>query len=132
MFFNFLVGLDGLPTVFARVLYEVGYSSIFVLLYLFMLFFVADMARWIGILSREYLHASGVGSLTVLLLIVGVFAYGNLHYYNKVKVPIDLKSPKKLRQPVKMVMVNGQIVVAGGKPTSQHPHGQALSFRNNC
>lgn len=106
MFFNFLVGLDGLPTVFARLLYEVGYSSIFVLLYLFMLFFVADMARWIGILPREYLHASGVGSLTVLLLIVGVFTYGNLHYYNKVKVPIDLKSPKKLRQPVKMVMVS--------------------------
>ena len=39
---------------------------------------------------------------------------------------------EKLQGAVKMVMVNGQIVVAGGKPTSQHPHGQALSFRNNC
>ena len=106
IFFNFFIGLDGLPTIVARIFYEIGYSSLFVLLYLFMLFLLADVARWIGILPREYLHASGVGSLVVLLLIVGIFTYGNLHYYNKVKVPIALKSSKRLKQPVKMVMVS--------------------------
>jgi putative phosphoesterase len=106
IFFNFFIGLDGLPTIVARIFYEVGYSSLFILLYLFMLFLLADVARWIGILPREYLHASGVGSLVVLLLIVGIFTYGNLHYYNKVKVPIALKSSKRLKQPVKMVMVS--------------------------
>ena len=106
MFFNFLVGLDGLPVTFARVLYEVGYSSIFVLLYLAMLFLVADMARLIGILPQEYLHESGKGCIIVLLLMIGIFTYGNIHYYNKVKVPIALKSPKKLKQPVKMVMMS--------------------------
>jgi len=106
IFFNFFIGLDGLPTIVARIFYEIGYSSLFVLLYLFMLFLLADVARWIGILPREYLHASGVGSLVVLLLIAGIFTYGNLHYYNKVKVPIALKSSKRLKQPVKMVMVS--------------------------
>lgn len=106
LFFNFFIGLDGLPTLVARIFYEIGYSSLFILLYLFMLFLLADVARWIGILPREYLHASGVGSLVVLLLIVGIFTYGNLHYYNKVKVPIALKSSKRLKQPVKMVMVS--------------------------
>ena len=106
IFFNFFIGLDGLPTIVARIFYEIGYSSLFILLYLFMLFLLADVARWIGILPREYLHASGVGSLVVLLLIVGIFTYGNLHYYNKVKVPIALKSSKRLKQPVKMVMVS--------------------------
>lgn len=106
IFFNFFIGLDGLPTIVARIFYEIGYSSLFILLYLFMLFLLADIARWIGILPREYLHASGVGSLMVLLLIVGIFTYGNLHYYNKVKVPIALKSSKRLKQPVKMVMVS--------------------------
>ena len=106
LFFNFFIGLDGLPTIVARIFYEIGYSSLFILLYLFMLFLLADVARWIGILPREYLHASGVGSLVVLLLIVGIFTYGNLHYYNKVKVPIALKSSKRLKQPVKMVMVS--------------------------
>lgn len=106
IFFNFFIGLDGLPTLVARIFYEIGYSSLFILLYLFMLFLLADVARWIGILPREYLHASGVGSLVVLLLIVGIFTYGNLHYYNKVKVPIALKSSKRLKQPVKMVMVS--------------------------
>lgn len=106
IFFNFFIGLDGLPTIVARIFYEIGYSSLFILLYLFMLFLLADVARWIGLLPREYLHASGVGSLVVLLLIVGIFTYGNLHYYNKVKVPIALKSSKRLKQPVKMVMVS--------------------------
>ena len=106
IFFNFFIGLDGLPTIVARIFYEIGYSSLFILLYLFMLFLLADVARWIGILPREYLHASGVGSLVVLLLIAGIFTYGNLHYYNKVKVPIALKSSKRLKQPVKMVMVS--------------------------
>ena len=106
IFFNFFIGLDGLPTIVARIFYEIGYSSLFILLYLFMLFLLADVARWIGILPREYLHASGVGSLVVLLLIVGIFTYGNLHYYHKAKVPIALKSSKRLKQPVKMVMVS--------------------------
>ena len=40
------------------------------------------------------------------MLIFGLFLYGNLHYYNKVRVPLELKTSKPLPKTYKVVMAS--------------------------
>ena len=105
-FFNFIVGLDRFSLPVARVFYEVGNSSIFILLYLAMLFLALDIARLMGIVPPSFLRHSVQGTLFVSVVIVGLFGYGYLHYYHKVRVPIALSSHKPLPQPSKFVMIS--------------------------
>lgn len=106
MFFNFIVGLDRLPTWLARVFYEVGYSSIFILLYMVMAFLLVDLLRWVGWYPADWFYSSAKGSLLIFLAMVGIFSYANLHYYNKVRISMELKSDKVLKQPLKIVMLS--------------------------
>lgn len=105
-FFNFIVGLDRFSLPVARVFYEVGNSSIFILLYLAMLFLALDIARLMGLVPPSFLRHSVQGTLFVSVAIVGLFGYGYLHYYHKVRVPIALSSHKPLPQPSKFVMIS--------------------------
>lgn len=105
-FFNFIVGLDRFSLPVARVFYEVGNSSIFILLYLAMLFLALDIARLMGFVPPSFLRHSVQGTLFVSVAIVGLFGYGYLHYYHKVRVPIALSSHKPLPQPSKFVMIS--------------------------
>ena len=106
VFFNFWVGLDRLPTSVATICYEVGYSSVFVLLYLVLIFLLLNVLRWVGWLPDSWFYASPKGSMLVFLTMCGIFVYGNLHYYNKVRMPLELKADKLLPRPVKLVMLS--------------------------
>ena len=66
-FFNFIVGLDRFSLSVARVFYEVGGSSIFILLYLVMLFLALDLGRLIGLVPSTFLRHSVPGTLFVLV-----------------------------------------------------------------
>ena len=79
----------------ATAVYEVGYSFIFILLYMVMLFLVLDLGRLAHIVPKTWLFDNGytsVGILAVMLL----FGYGNIHYNNKVKEQIDIKTDKAI------------------------------------
>lgn len=93
-FLNFSGTIDRMPLSFATVTYEVGNSAIFVLLYLVMTFLVLDIARLVRLLPRSALYANGYVSAGVLVFMLAVFVYGNVHYYNKVKQPLSLQSDK--------------------------------------
>ncbi len=98
--------LDRLPLSLARVAYAVGTSSIFVLLYLTMVFLVLDLGRLVHLVPRSWLYANGVTAVAVLGFIVTVFLCGNIHYYNKVRVPLSLKTDKPLPHPYRIVMAS--------------------------
>ena len=106
LFVDYLIGLNGLPLTCARVLYNVGTSSIFILLYLVMLFLVLDLGRLIRLVPDSFMHHSAMGSLTVLALMLAIFTYGRIRYEKKVRVPITLKSPVPLSKPLKIVMMS--------------------------
>lgn len=106
LFVNFSLGLERFPLPVARVMYAIGTSSIFILLYLVMLFLVLDLGRLIRLIPSSFLHHSAVGSWTVLGIMVALFVYGNLNYYNKVRQPLELTSSKPLAKPVKMVLLS--------------------------
>lgn len=106
MFFNFIVGLDRLPMKWSEVLYEVGFSSIFVMLYAVLLFAVLDLGRACHLVPRSLLHDSVWGSISVFVILFGLFLYGNLHYEKKYRQPVTLTTPKKLKKSLKIVMLS--------------------------
>ena len=106
LFLNFRRAFDGMPLSLARMAYEVGTSSIFVLLYLVMIFLLLDLGRLIHLVPKTLLYHNGNTALGIFVLMLGVFVYGNLHYNDKVRVPLSLKSPYPLPREYKIVMLS--------------------------
>ena len=106
LFLNFRRAFDGMPLSVAQMAYEVGTSSIFVLLYLVMIFLLLDLGRLLHLVPKTLLYHNGYTALGIFVLMLGVFVYGNLHYNNKVRVPLELKSQKPLPREYKIVMAS--------------------------
>lgn len=106
LFVNFRGFLEGMPLPLARASYEVGTSTIFVLLYLVILFLVLDLGRLVHLVPRSWLCNNGVTSLVIFGLMATAFLYGNIHYKNKVRVPLELKTPKALAKDYTIVMAS--------------------------
>ena len=112
---NFVIGLDRVPLPLARVMYNVGNSSLIILLYLFMLFLALDVVSlvlhfvrsslgdrlWVG-----FLRDSLSGTLCVLGFMVALFTYANIHYRHKVRVPMEIDSKGKVTRPLKIVLMS--------------------------
>ena len=106
LFANIVIGLDGIPLSLARILYKVGTSSPFILLYLVMLFLVLDLGKVVHLVSPSLMKDSWAGTLIVTGIMLVVFCYGNIRYERKVRVPIELKARTPLSQPLKVVMMS--------------------------
>ena len=106
LFFGIGRKLDGFSLPVAQVLYEVGTSSIFVLLYLVIIFLVLDLGRLVHLVPRPLLFNNWQMALGIFVLLVAVFLYGNIHYYNKVRVPLQLTSSKPLPKEYRVVMAS--------------------------
>lgn len=106
LFVNFRGFLERLPLPLARVSYEVGTSSIFVIMYLVILFLLLDLGRLVRLVPRSWLYDNGVTSVAILGLMVTVFLCANIHYKNKVRVPLELKTSKALAKDYTIVMVS--------------------------
>ena len=106
LFMNFGRKFDNMPLSIAQAAYAIGTSPVIVLLYLVILFLVLDLGRLVRLVPKAFLYHNGYVSLGLFLLIFGLFLYGNLHYYNKVRVPLQLKSLKPLPREYKLVMLS--------------------------
>lgn len=106
LFLSFARKFDDLPLPLAQLSYEVATSSILVLLYLVILFLVLDLGRLVHLVPKSLLYHNWYASVGIFVLLFGVFLYGNLHYYNKVRVPLELKSSKPLPKEYKVVMAS--------------------------
>ena len=112
---NFVIGLDRVPLTLARVMYNVGNSTLFILLYLFMLFLALDVVALVLHFARPsvgedmrmgFLRDSLPGTLCVLGFMVALFTYANLHYLNKVRVPMEIDTNGKVTRPLKLVLMS--------------------------
>ena len=101
---NFMIGLDRLPMWLARAMYEVGNSSLIVLLYLVMLFLLLDLGRLLHLVPAAFLHNSVTGAWSVAGLMTALFLYANLHYYNKVREEMVFDAP--VQQEMKIVLMS--------------------------
>lgn len=103
---NFVIGLDRMPMPLARIMYDVGNSSVIILLYLVMLFLLLDAARLLHLLPASFLKDSMLGTLCISGFMVVLFCYANIHYHHKVRVPIEIDSHGKVKQAKKLVMMS--------------------------
>ncbi len=96
MFLGFSGAIERMPLYLATMVYEIGNSTIFIFLYLVMIFLVLDLGRAVHLIPKAWLYSNGYTSLGVLAVMLLIFGYGNLHYYNKERVGIDIKTNKAL------------------------------------
>ena len=106
IFLNFTGFLDRLPLPLARVLYNVGTSSLIVILYMVLLFAVVDVCMLFHIVPRAWFHANWLSCLAVFGLLFGLLLYGNIRYNNKVRVVLDLPTAKTIQRDYKIVMAS--------------------------
>ena len=106
LFLNFGRRFDSLPMPLATACYEVSTSSIFIMLYLVLLFLALDLGRLVRLVPRSWLYQNGWTAAAVFVLMVGLFVYGNIHYNNKVRVELDLPTPKQLAKDYRIVMLS--------------------------
>lgn len=106
LFCNLGRAIDGMPLGLARLVYDVGNSSIFVLLYLTIMFLLLDLGRLVRLVPRELLHHSFYTTAAIVVTLAAVFLYGNIHYHHKKRVPLTLQSTKPLARPLKLVMMS--------------------------
>ena len=97
---------DSLPLSLAQVSYEIGTSSIFVLMYLVIIFLVLDLGRLLHLVPKTLLYHNGYSALGIFIFVFVIFLYGNLHYYNKVRVPLELGTSKHLSKTYRVVMLS--------------------------
>lgn len=98
--------LERFPLSVASVVYEIGTSSIFVLLYAVMIFLLLDLGRLVRLMPKSWLSANPVTSAVVAVLLLGVFVYGNAHYRHKVRRELTVTTPKPLDKEMKIVMLS--------------------------
>ena len=106
LFANFSRTTDSMPMPLAVATYEIGTSSIFVLLYLFMLFLLLDIGRLLRLVPRSVLYQNWWAAGVIFVGIFALFLYGNLHYRHKYVEPLQLTTKKPLRGSVKIVMMS--------------------------
>lgn len=96
MFLVFSGVIEKMPLDLASITYEIGTSGIFVLLYLVMLFLLLDLGRLVHLIPKAWLFSNGNTSIGILAVMLIIFGYGNIHYYNKVREAIDIKTDKTI------------------------------------
>ena len=97
---------EALPLSLAQALYQIGTSSIIIMLYLVMVFLVLDLGRLVHLVPKSLLYSNWQSALAIFVLLFGVFLYGNIHYNNKVRVALELKSSKPLPKEYRVVMAS--------------------------
>jgi len=106
LFCNFWRVTDRLPLGLARCVYDIGSSSVFILLYLVMIFLLLDLLRLLHVMPCAWLRDSFPMSAAITLFLFILFLSGNHHYHNKVREELHLSTQKPLSKPLKLVMMS--------------------------
>ena len=106
MFIGIFGAFDRMPLNLASVAYDVSTSWLIVFLYLLIGFVVLDLGRLLHLVPKEWLHINPWTAGTITAILAGLLIYGNIHYHNKVREPIDLTTTKHISKPTKVVMLS--------------------------
>jgi predicted MPP superfamily phosphohydrolase len=106
LFTGFWRMTDRMPMPLAIAVYEIGTSSIIILLYLFMVFLLLDIGRLLHLLPRTLFYNNWwtVGGIALGMFVL--FLYGYLHYQHKHREEIQLSTEKQLSKPMKIVAMS--------------------------
>lgn len=106
MFLSMARKFDSLPLWLASTCYNIGTSSIIVMLYMVITFLLLDLGRLVRLVPRDWLYANWTTTGVLAALLIGIFVYGYLHYNHKVRQPLQLTTEKPLQREYKLVMLS--------------------------
>lgn len=106
LFLNLGRVIDRLPLGMAQWSYDIGSSSLFVLLYLAIIFIVLDLGRLFHLVPRAWLYHNFYTSTVLLTVLFLVFLCGNIHYYQKKKVELTFPTEKAISNPIRLFMAS--------------------------
>ena len=106
IFLNFSRAIDRMPLWLARTIYDVANSSIFVLLYIVIIFLVLDLGRLFRVVPREWLCQNQYTSIVLIIGVFVLFLYANVHYRHKHREQLTLTTEKPLSHPLRLVMAS--------------------------
>ena len=98
--------IDRWPMPLAVAGYEVGTSSVIVLLYLFMLFLLLDLGRLVRLVPRSVLYQNPWTAGIIFVTLCVIFLCGNLHYQHKYRRTLPLTTQKSVTRPMRIVMMS--------------------------
>lgn len=106
MFVGLFGAFDRMPLSMASLSYDVSTSWLIVFLYLLIIFLMLDLGRLVHLVPKQWLHNNTWTASAITAVVAGLLIYGNIHYHNKVRQPLDLSTTKQLSKPVKVVMLS--------------------------
>ncbi len=106
LFLTLAPWLDEWPMKVSSIIYEVGTTSLIVLLYLTLTFLVLDLGRLLHIVPKTWLVHNVWTSLALVIGMGCLLAFGNIQYHHKVRQPLSLLTDKVLRKDMKFVLVS--------------------------
>ena len=106
MFLSVARLFDRLPLWLASICYDVGTSSIFVMLYMVIIFLLLDLGRLLHIVPRDWLYSNWTSTGLLAALLIGIFVYGNWHYRHKYRETLELTTTKQLKKDMTIVMLS--------------------------
>ena len=106
IFLNFGRVIDRMPISLARLCYDVGNSTIFILLYLVIIFLVLDLGRLFRLVPRGWLCQNVYTTIIITMGIFVLFLLANINYHHKVRRELTLTTQKPLTKPIKLVMLS--------------------------
>ena len=106
LFTGIMRSTDRMPMPLAIAAYEIGTSSIIILLYLFMLFLLLDLGRLVRLVPRTLLYHNWWTAGGIALGMFALFLYGYLHYQHKHREELQLTTQKKIGRTVKIVAMS--------------------------
>lgn len=89
----------------ATVLYEVGNTWFVAFLYLFILFFLADILSLCHLLPKTFLKDNAAGLLAFVLLIAVAMIYGGFRYHHKYREDLTITT-SKIEKPLTIVLAS--------------------------
>lgn len=105
MFVGFSGLIERLPLNAATAAYEIGNSFIFILLYLVMIFLALDLGRLAHLVPKAWLFSNGYTAAGIFTLMLLVFGYGNLHYYQKGREQLHVTTGKNVAKSVRSTKI---------------------------
>ena len=106
IFLNFNRTTDRLPLWLAHLSYDVSNSSLFILLYLVIIFLVLDLGRLVRLVPQGWLCQNVYTTIVITFGVFVIFLLGNIHYQNKKRVELTLSTEKTLKKPLRIVMLS--------------------------
>jgi len=105
-FFTLFPVSERIPVDAATVLYEVGTTWLIALLYLLLIFLLADAAALCHILPRKLMADSLTGLLSVTGIVALAMTLGGINYHHKYREELTLTTVKPLEKPMTIVLAS--------------------------